>query len=89
MFKLTGKQMVANKVKKLYGADKKPMVIGIRPEPLSCVTLAIPNGHYYVEAQLNNKSLGNAHHRNWRRAYKLLEQLIEVNFIKELETSNA
>lgn len=75
-FKPNPKQLVESKAKRLFGRDAKVKVLGSRPSPLECKSLAIPQGHYYVECFVNGQAAGTAHLKDWRKAYGLL--VIEV-----------
>jgi hypothetical protein len=83
-FKANPKQKVVDKAKALFGRDSNVKVIGTRPSPLTCKSLGLPEGTYYVECFVNNKLIANANLKNWRKAYGLLVTAVERAFEETL-----
>jgi len=82
-WKLNPKAQVVAKAQRLFGKACKVTVVGSRPSPLDCKRFGLPQGTYLVEVSIDGTRTGQAHHRNWRKAYSLL--VIEVEKMFELE----
>lgn len=76
-FRLNPKQAVEQKARSLFGRDAKIKVLGRRLTPLESKAMGVPSASYAVEVLVNTKSCGIAYHRNWRKAYPLLNIELE------------